>query len=453
MSIDPSVERAALVVDDALHDSRVLDVTVGGGRARLARFADGRIHQSTDESWLAARVVVDTNGRRGVAETTDISAAGLSRATDRASEIADASPAAPDALPPVHPEEDAPHVDDGASWDRQLHETGVAWLTDAAATALFMARPRSLRAAGFARVTDGAMTDYGDPGVLAFGNRLGLRRRHARTTIDAAVMFRDEDGNTGWASDAAGVRGAFDIEATCERALRRVQANRNPAALEVGRYRTILSPEAVAALLPFVTQTFSADAVARGTSLLSGHDGSPLAAELLSLHADPAALGAPSFDGEGVLSSPLTLLNTGRPQHLARDRRDQQRDGIPTNGYSPSLPSHHPARPRSLVLRGGNGTAEELEARHPNAIAVSRLWYNRLVDARAVRVTGLTRDGFFERERGVVTRALLNMRYNVSVFDMLRNVVDASAPVRVGDVLAPALVVDAFPFTAAASRV
>jgi predicted Zn-dependent protease len=71
------------------------------------------------------------------------------------------------------------------------------------------------------------------------------------------------------------------------------------------------------------------------------------------------------------------------------------------------------------------------------------------VNPRAARVTGMTRDGFYTRRSGEIASSMVDMRYNVGVFDVLRNVIDASEPVRVGNLMVPALVVDGFSLTSA----
>jgi predicted Zn-dependent protease len=73
----------------------------------------------------------------------------------------------------------------------------------------------------------------------------------------------------------------------------------------------------------------------------------------------------------------------------------------------------------SLVLAGENGTLDDLIAATEHGLLVTRFWYNRVVDPRRTIITGMTRDGTFLIENGKLGGAVRNLRYNVSVLEML----------------------------------
>jgi len=50
------------------------------------------------------------------------------------------------------------------------------------------------------------------------------------------------------------------------------------------------------------------------------------------------------------------------------------------------------------------------------------LWYIREVDPYEKVMTGMTRDGLYRVEKGKVTSAVRNFRFNQSLIEMLRNV-------------------------------
>jgi len=54
-------------------------------------------------------------------------------------------------------------------------------------------------------------------------------------------------------------------------------------------------------------------------------------------------------------------------------------------------------------------------------LLVTRLWYIREVDPYEKIMTGMTRDGLFLVEKGRVTSAARNFRFNQSILEMLRN--------------------------------
>ena len=55
-------------------------------------------------------------------------------------------------------------------------------------------------------------------------------------------------------------------------------------------------------------------------------------------------------------------------------------------------------------------------------LLVTRLWYIREVDPYEKVMTGMTRDGLFQIEKGKICQAARNFRFNQSVLEMLRNV-------------------------------
>jgi predicted Zn-dependent protease len=63
-------------------------------------------------------------------------------------------------------------------------------------------------------------------------------------------------------------------------------------------------------------------------------------------------------------------------------------------------------------------------------LLVTRLWYIREVDPYEKVMTGMTRDGLFLVEKGRVSSAARNFRFNQSILEMLRNVEMMGSAVR-----------------------
>jgi predicted Zn-dependent protease len=91
------------------------------------------------------------------------------------------------------------------------------------------------------------------------------------------------------------------------------------------------------------------------------------------------------------------------------------------------------------VLEGGDETLESLVAGVDRGLLVTRVWYTNLVDPGTVTLTGMTRDGLFAIERGKVTHAVRNFRFNQSVVELLNQVEAMTPPVRVNGVVCPAV--------------
>jgi len=79
---------------------------------------------------------------------------------------------------------------------------------------------------------------------------------------------------------------------------------------------------------------------------------------------------------------------------------------------------------RGLALVGGTKTTEQLIAGCERGILVTHFFYIRSLEPRTVLQTGLTRDGTFLIEKGRITRALKNFRWNESPLLMLNRLED-----------------------------
>ena len=64
---------------------------------------------------------------------------------------------------------------------------------------------------------------------------------------------------------------------------------------------------------------------------------------------------------------------------------------------------------------------DELIKSTKKGILVTRLWYIRNVDPQTLLLTGLTRDGTFYIENGVIKFPIKNFRFNESPVIMLNN--------------------------------
>jgi len=106
------------------------------------------------------------------------------------------------------------------------------------------------------------------------------------------------------------------------------------------------------------------------------------------------------------------------------------------------------------VLAGGTKTTDELIAGCDRGILVTHFFYIRSLDGRTVLETGLTRDGTFLIEKGKITRALKNFRWNESPLLMLNRLEDIGRPVlTTAGRMMPALRVRDFNFASASDAV
>jgi predicted Zn-dependent protease len=114
--------------------------------------------------------------------------------------------------------------------------------------------------------------------------------------------------------------------------------------------------------------------------------------------------------------------------------------------------------PDGLVLEGQNNNLNDLITSVDRGLLVTRLWYIRVVQPKTFQLTGLTRDGVFLIEKGKVTDAVTNFRWNQSPAEVLQRTTKLTQPVRVtndetGSNMAPALITTDFNFTSVSDAV
>lgn len=249
---------------------------------------------------------------------------------------------------------------------------------------------------------------------------------------------------SGWAEHKGISVNADDVLGATRRALRKCVAAQNAAVYQPRPSTVILEPQAVGDLLAMAFwYGFDQRAADEGRSALSDYDGT---LGQLSLYSDPASPIHPalSFSGDGQALGRCTWLDRGRPQQLITSRYWASHRQLPDK----------PA-PNNLVLDGDGRSLEELVQGTEDGILVTRFWYIRSTDPKTLGFTGMTRDGTYRIENGVVTGPVVDMRWNDSVLRLLRHVVASGTPVATGEFFAmamPPLKVDGFNFTSLSNQ-
>jgi predicted Zn-dependent protease len=135
----------------------------------------------------------------------------------------------------------------------------------------------------------------------------------------------------------------------------------------------------------------------------------------------PEQLGAP-FDGEGMPRQRVVLVDQGVVKNLVYSRRSAKEAGTKPTGHGFALPNEYGEAALNLVVAGGKTSVDEMIASTDRGLLVTRLWYIREVDPYEKIMTGMTRDGLFLIDKGKISKAARNFRFNQSVLEMLRNV-------------------------------
>jgi len=148
----------------------------------------------------------------------------------------------------------------------------------------------------------------------------------------------------------------------------------------------------------------------------------------------------------------VVLVERGVPRSLVYGRASAKGAGKKPTGHGFTLPNEYGEAPMNLVFAGGESSVEEMIATTQHGLLATRLWYIREVDPYEKVMTGMTRDGLFRVEKGKVTTAARNFRFNQSVLEMLRNVEMLSPAGRAAgeesfEMVVPAMKIKGFQFT------
>ena len=420
-----------------------IEVTVHATRQALTRFTHEAVNQNVDETNVSVRVRSIVDGRSGIAATNAFDEAALDAVAGRARELATFAPR--EAIEPTLAGPASVAAPPGAYVAATAHASPDR--RAAVADAIFEhARANDLWSSGFVTTASQGVT---------IATSRGARMNYDGTDAGANVKMNGSDA-TGFAERYARDVAALDGDLLGARAARKAVASRAPLAVEPGEWTVILEPAAFGELLRYLTMHFSAESYGEGSSFLSGKLGTPVLGTNVTIrddYAHPLNPGMP-FDFEGVPTQRLALVDGGIAENIVTDTAWAKRLKRPNTGHALPAPSVLGPQSNATVVDPGPKSVETLIAQTKRGLLITRLWYVRIVDQRTALLTGMTRDGTFLIEDGVVTRGVRNMRFNESIVDALATCELAAVQERTGgysySLVTPAVKLERFRFASAA---
>lgn len=421
----PLADRALEIATDVTRAGGVRDaeivVTAEVGESSLTRFAGSGIHQNVTEEVASVRVMVSLAGR-----TASVSGSGddpelLRRLATSALEAARVQPADPDwpGLAPPLAAEPMEHVDaDTATAKPAVRAELVRAFIDAA---------DGLDCAGFCSSL-GTTTAFANSSGQRLADSVSFAALDgvARSPVVSGSLSPYADSATAGLADGSGRAAAIALSDLDGTAVGRTAARTARAAAEdpvdvgPGSWSVVLRPSAVADLLAFLAfYGLNSRAVAEGRSF--ARPGQAQFDPSITLVCDPLDPRMPAlpFDLEGTPRRTFELVREGVTRELAADRRDARRAGTTSNGCAFAGGWAGGGVAPAVGLHPGSLADDELLGGLGRALLVHDFWYTRVLDPRPLTVTGLTRNGLFLVEDGVVRRAARNVRFTQSYVDAL----------------------------------
>ncbi len=366
-------------------------------RANL-RFARNTATTSGAATQIQIAITASFGKRSTTVTVAQLDDESLRRACARAEDVAKVSPENPEAMPVLGPQTytpTKPYFDDAA-------QASPEWRAAAAETAIALSKKKDVVSAGF--VETQAVTQ-------AVASSKGLFAYDRYSAADFNLTSRTPDGSgSGWASKSFNELRLLDPAKLATVAIDKAVLAKSPAAIEPGKYTVVLEPAAVADLLAFMIFAGNARQSDEGRSFYSkkgggNRIGEQIVGDKVTIYSDPAHPLAPTvaFDGGGLPVTRNTWVEQGVLKDLFYSRFWAEKMGKkPTGG------------PTNVIMDGGNASMNDLISGVDRGVLVTRFWYIRPLDPQTILYTGLTRDGLFLIEKGKVTRAVKNMRWNES---------------------------------------
>jgi PmbA protein len=376
----------------------------------LTRFANNAIHQNVAEHGLTVSIRTVADGRTARATMNRVDEDSLRSAIEASLSLAHSQPKNPHLL---------------SMPAKQRYRT-VNRLIKPTAALSAEARARAVRRACDLAVKNGQVAAgiYSNgQSQSALGNSRGLFAAYRETHSEFSITVQEGPAASWAKANSADVR-AFDPQKLAARACQKAHLAVDARELSPGRYTVILEPAAVLDLVGFLFYDFAATALEDKRSCLNDRMGKQLFGQNITI-ADDAyhrlQQGAP-FDGEGLPRQKVLLVDRGIPRNLVYSRHAAKAANKQPTGHGFALPNEYGEAPMNLVFTGGDSSVERMVASTDRGLLVTRLWYIREVDPYEKVMTGMTRDGLYLVENGLVTGAVRNFRFNQSLIEMLSNV-------------------------------
>lgn len=396
-----TIELAGKVLE-LVDDRAEAEIVATGGLSALTRFANSFVHQNVAEEGheVALRVAVD--GRVNAARTTTLDR--LEEFVDTTIEIASLQRVDenwPGLTPPLD-------VTDPQHYNEQ---------TEAATPDERAAKVGDFVAAGPGMLAAGYCETLGH--TVAFVNTAGHRAvgRYTRATIDG-IQRIDGAAGSGHATSKrfSDLDGGEVGRTAADRARRSIDAYD----VKPGEYEVILAPECVGTIGMFLSfYGFNGKQHAEGQSFVEiGKNQMDASINIYDDVTDARSLGV-GFDAEGSPRRRLELVANGVSKAIAHDRRTAKKAGTESTGHGDPGSEQWGPVPTHFFLEGGTTPVDEMIKSVERGLFVATFNYCRVLDPKALTVTGLTRNGTFMIENGRITGAVTNLRFTQSFVEAL----------------------------------
>ncbi len=277
----------------------------------------------------------------------------------------------------------------------------------------------SLVSAGFIDVT-------GSTSLKCFRDEWGrVEYEWGRVTqAQCSTTVRHPKGTgSSWAGKTSFDIDRVNISEIANYAFERCKQSLDPVRIEPGRYQAILEPQASGLMVRLLMAAFSRyvpESAGMGVMFLGADE---------SIHRYRSKLGLKIIDERLSIFHNPTDPFTGTHFAPLHKRVDIVKKGVLTglinnyNSHLNEISDIHPVFPTtSYTVTGGDVKMEEMISSTKRGLLVARLAQPEALDPNSLLFGGVTRDGLWLIENGVITKAVRNFRWTESPLFALNNV-------------------------------
>lgn len=398
------------IVKDALKYSKAdqKEISIFNDDQALTRFANNYIHQNVRESNTSISVRVAFGKKIGFASTNSLDHRRIREAVAWADRIAQFQKENEDfkSFATVNPA----RYHDVCTVDKKTIGFDPLQRAEAVQEIVQVAKEYGLLSYG--SVSNGS-------GEIAIGNSLGTFAYSLSGDIFCNIVMTGAN-STGYVQAGNREVKRLSFRKLAETAAIKAVNSADPVALHPGKYTTIFEPLAAREFLDFMAYyAFNGKAYEEGRSFLTGKLGKKIVDARVTIIDEPfkkCAFPFP-FDFEGVPKKKRILIDNGIARNVVYDILTASRAKVRSTGHGLSAPNPFGPIPMHMVMRGGDKSAAQLISETERGILVTRFHYTNVLDPHALVFTGMTRDGTFLIENGVLTKGLKNFRFTENIID------------------------------------
>jgi PmbA protein len=412
--------------------------------AALTRFANNIIHQNVAERDAEVSLRYFIGKQIGTASTNRLDEAGLDELVRRAKANAKASPEDPN-----YPGLPGPEVfQPVAAWDDSTAEYSPKKRASEVGAVCQNAVEKGLNASGAFSTGSSHLVVANTQGVFAF---------HSITNADFQTVVMSND-SSGRAQESAWKADDLAVDALGKAAIETAVRGQNPVKIDPGEYTVIFEHYATEDFVSSLNfYGMGAQALEEGRSWMNDRLGQQLMSPLVSIWDDGSDIhGSPlPFDFEGVPKQRVDIVKQGVVMGPVYDRYTGAKMGKSSTGHAPPIGFRgFGPLAMNLFMAPGDVSVEDMISSTKKGLYINRFWYTRLVHPRDCAITGMTRDGVFMIEDGIVAYPVKNLRYTMPYVKALANVeaVGKASQLLVGEfggisTRVPAVKINGFDFT------